>query len=160
MTESSALVRGVTVPTLHLIDGRRVEGGEPIAVHSPADGSLLGHVPNGAETEVAAAVDAARGAFPAWAALGADGRGDLLDRFAAAILDRTNDLADVDAADNGGLAGMARHAMVPRSSQNIKFFSDWARRLHGEVIEGPLVDNVVRYEPAGVAALIVPWNAP
>ena len=32
--------------------------------------------------------------------------------------------------------------------------------MDGEAIAGESVDNHVRYEPAGVAALITPWNAP
>ena len=49
---------------------------------------------------------------------------------------------------------------MPRAAQNIEFFADWAMTLDGHVIESPEVVNHVKYDPAGVAVLITPWNAP
>ncbi len=154
-------VAGVRVPTDHLIGGRRVGSSERLAVHSPIDGTRLGDVPRGGADEVAAAVAAAREAFEGWAALGPDGRGTLLDRLAALILDRVDEIATVETHDNGSLIVGNRRNVIPRGSRNISFFADWARRrLDGHVVEGTSTVDRVRYEPAGVAALIVPWNAP
>src|SRR3546814_9953 len=52
------------------------------------------------------------------------------------------------------------HVGTGRSAQNVKYFADLARTLQHPPIEGPVADNSVRYDPSGVAALIVPWNAP
>lgn len=153
-------IDGVSVPCDHLINGERVGGGELCAVLSPVDGSHLGDIPNGDTATVDAAVAAARHAFPAWAALGPDGRGDILDRFAQAILDRAHDLVMVDTADNGSVRAAMLHVGTGRSAQNIRYFADLARTLQHPPIEGPVADNSVRYDPSGVAALIVPWNAP
>lgn len=154
-------VGGVSVPTEHLIGRRRVGGRERIAVHSPIDGTELGGIPRGGTEEVSAAVAAAREAFPEWAALGPDGRGRLLDRLAELILERKDDIAIVETHDNGSLIVGNRRNVIPRGSRNISFFADWAReRLAGHVIDGTSTVDRVRYEPAGVAALIVPWNAP
>jgi acyl-CoA reductase-like NAD-dependent aldehyde dehydrogenase len=49
---------------------------------------------------------------------------------------------------------------VPRTALNISFFADYARTLGHHVIDHPEADNHVRYDPAGVAALITPWNGP
>ena len=157
--ERRTTIDGVSVPYDHLIDGERV-GGEPYAVRSPVDGSHLGDIPNADAGVVDRAVAAARRAFPAWAGLGPDGRGDILDRFARAIIDRAHDLVMVDTADNGSVRAAMMHVGTGRSAQNIKFFADLARTLHHPSIEGPVADNSVRYDPSGVAALIVPWNAP
>ncbi len=153
-------IDGVSVPCDRLINGERVGGGELYAVLSPVDGSHLGDIPNGDAATVDAAVAAARDAFPAWAALGPDGRGDTLDRFAQAILDRAHDLVMVDTADNGSVRAAMLHMGTGRSAQNIKYFADLARTLQHPPIKGPVADNSVRYDPSGVAALIVPWNAP
>ena len=72
--ERRTTIDGVGVPCDHLIDGERVGGGELYAVHSPVDSSHLGDVPNGDGPAVDAAVAAGRCAFPAWAALGPEGR--------------------------------------------------------------------------------------
>ncbi len=153
-------IDGVSVPCDHLIDGVRVGGGEPYAAYSPVDGSHLGDIPSGDASVVDRAVAAARRAFPAWAALGPDGRGDILDRFAQAILDRSRDLIMVDTADNGSVRAAMLQVGTGRSAHNVKFFADLARTLNHPPIEGPVADNSVRYDPSGVAALIVPWNAP
>jgi 5-carboxymethyl-2-hydroxymuconic-semialdehyde dehydrogenase len=151
----------VTVDRRHWIGGERVGGDGPeLEVLSPIDGSSLGTVAAGGADEVDAAVAAARAAAPAWAGMGAERRGTVLDRFADAILDRRDDLALVETLDNGSLlAGNLKRA-VYRSAENIAFFADQARQLEPEVMEGHVVDNHVRWEPAGVAGLVTPWNAP
>src|SRR4029453_16401703 len=109
--------------------------------------------------ERAAAVAAARRAFPAWAALGPEGRLPILKRFAETVRAQVQRIAAVETADNGSpLAGNIARG-VPRAAHNIDFFADWALKL-GETIESPEVTNRVRFDPAGVAALITPWNAP
>ena len=154
-------IEGVVVPTGHLIGGRRIWNGEQgYVVNSPIDGSVLGEVPLGGAAEADAAVAAAKAAFPAWAALGASGRAAVLDRFADAIVERIDDLQLVDTYDHGAVR-TARHGDdMPRAALNVKFFSDWALTLAHDAIAGPVVDNSVRYDPSGVSALIVPWNAP
>lgn len=153
-------IGGVSVPCGHFIGGRRLGSADAYEVISPIDGSPLGHIPAGGATEAAAAVEAAAAAFPAWAALGPVRRGEILDRVADAIVARMPDFQVVDTYDHGAVgAGRAHHGM-PRAAWNIKFFADWARSLHHDDIVSPDVDNSVRYDPAGVAALIVPWNAP
>jgi acyl-CoA reductase-like NAD-dependent aldehyde dehydrogenase len=155
-------LKGVDVDRRHLIGGERVASasGDEIELFSPIDNSLLGPVAAGGPAEVDAAVAAARAAFPAWAALGPEGRGAILDRFAAGILDNRDRLARVETVDNGSLLAGNVKRVVDRTALNVSFFADHARRLRPEPIAGHAVDNHVRYEPAGVAALVTPWNAP
>lgn len=160
MSGTTAEVAGVTVSLDHWIDGRRVPSARRFADASPIDGTHLGDVAAGGEAEVNQAVAAARRAFPAWAALGPEGRRPILHRFAQEILARADDLAAVETADNGSLLMGNQHRMVPRAAQNISFFADWAMTLLDHRIEHEEVTNNVRYDPAGVAALITPWNAP
>jgi hypothetical protein len=49
---------------------------------------------------------------------------------------------------------------VQRAALNIQFFADRALKLNDEKIDSPEVVNHVRFDPAGVAALITPWNGP
>jgi acyl-CoA reductase-like NAD-dependent aldehyde dehydrogenase len=157
---TSARVAGVEVSTAHWIDGRRVASKRTFAVHSPIDRAHLADVSAGGAAEVDAAVAAARRAFPAWAALGPQARGEILGRFGDGILARAKEIAAVETADNGSLLGGNLARVIPRAVHNIKFFAEWASKLGHERIESPEVTNYVRYDPAGVAALITPWNAP
>jgi aminomuconate-semialdehyde/2-hydroxymuconate-6-semialdehyde dehydrogenase len=106
------------------------------------------------------AVEAARRAFPAWAALGPNGRAPILRRFAEGLQARALDLAAVETLDNGSLLAGNRHRVVPRAALNISYFAEHALTLGGHTIDSPEVTNHVGYDPAGVAALITPWNAP
>jgi len=159
-TKARANVAGVDVSTAHWIDGRRIESARTFEVISPIDCSHIADVSAGGAEEIAAAVSAARRAFPAWAALGPKGRHPILHRFAEAIQRHGKELAAVETTDNGSLLVANTQRMVPRSALNISFFADWALKLNRETIESPEVHNYVRYDPAGVAALITPWNTP
>ena len=153
-------VAGIDVSTAHFIDGKRVESKQKFSVESPIDGAHLAEVSAAGASEIDAAVAAARRAFPSWAALGPEGRLPILKRFAKAILAHTKELAAVETADNGSLLTSNVARMVPRAALNIEFFADYALRLGHETIDSPEVVNHVRFDPAGVAALITPWNAP
>jgi len=153
-------VAGVEVSTGHWIGGERVGSAQTFPVLSPIDGSHLADVAAGGEAEVDAAVAAARRAFPAWAALGPEGRAPILRRFADGLLARAKELAAVETEDNGSLLAGNLHRVVPRAAQNLSFFADHALTLGEHTIDSPEVVNQVRFEPAGVAALVTPWNAP
>jgi acyl-CoA reductase-like NAD-dependent aldehyde dehydrogenase len=158
---SRIVVDDVQVESGHWIGGEPLRrGSRTFEVMSPIDGRVLGEVSAGGPTEIDEAVGAARGAFPRWASLGPEGRGKILDRFAQGILDRKAALSTVETADNGSLLIANLKRVVDRAAHNIAFFSKFARQLKHEAMRGAEVDNRVRHEPAGVAALITPWNAP
>jgi aminomuconate-semialdehyde/2-hydroxymuconate-6-semialdehyde dehydrogenase len=157
-----ANVVDVAVAVDHLIDGNRVPSadGARFADHSPIDGAHLADLAAGGPADVDAAVAAARSAFPGWSALGASGRREILTRLAALVRERTDDLARVETEDNGSLLLGNSKNVINRGAHNLEFFADFALSLAHPVIEGPVCDNHVRYDPAGVAALVTPWNAP
>ncbi len=157
---NTSKIAGVDVSTAHFIDGKRVASRRTFADCSPIDGQHLADVSAGGAEEVEAAVAAARRAFPTWAALGTEGRHRILKKFAQTIRDHAKELAAVETADNGSLLMGNLARVVPRAAQNIEFFADWAQKLGHEQIGSAEVVNHVRFDPAGVAALITPWNAP
>ncbi|MBS0220946.1 MAG: aldehyde dehydrogenase [Proteobacteria bacterium] len=155
-----ATIADVEVSTAHWIGGKRVPSNRTFEDFSPIDGSHLANVSAGGAEEANAAVAAARAAFPAWAALGPQGRLPILKRFAEGIRSRREELAAVETADNGSLLSRNREDMVPRAAHNIEFFAEWAAKRQHKPIESPTVTNHVRYDPSGVAVLITPWNSP
>jgi len=146
----------------HFIDGGRVASTETMAVHSPIDGARLGRVSAAGSDEVEAAVGAAARAFPEWAALGPAGRGRILRRLAALIERDVESLALVETINNGSLLEASRLRVMKRAALNIRFFADLAERLHVAEWETPAskAHNRVAFDPAGVTALVTPWNAP
>ncbi len=160
MSEGRVNVAGVDVSTDHYIDGRRVASKDRFLDRSPVDGSKLADISAGGKNEADAAVAAARKAFPTWAALGPEGRAPILQRFAEGIKARTADLAAVETIDNGSLLTGNQHRVIPRAALNISYFAEHALTLRGHTIDSPEVVNHVHYDPAGVAVLVTPWNAP
>ena len=155
-----ARIAGVDIDTRHWIGGERIASPERFPVFSPIDGEPLAEVSAGSVRDAEAAVRAAREAFPRWAALGPEGRRPTLERLANGILARIDALSAVETRDNGSLLIGNRKNVIARCARNIAFFAEFACRMEGEVIAGDTVDNHVRYDPSGVAALITPWNAP
>jgi len=153
-------VAGVEVSTDHFIDGKRVESKRKFPNCSPINNKHIADVSAAGTDEVDAAVSAARRAFPEWAALGPQGRHPILSRFAKAIQDHAKEIAAVETEDNGSLLIGNVSRMAPRAALNIQFFADRALKLNDEKIDSPEVVNHVRFDPAGVAALITPWNGP
>ncbi len=152
---------GLTVDTRHWIGGQRVASETTFESVSPVDGAVLAEVARGGAREVDAAVDAARAAFPGWRDLGPQGRGEILHRLADLIEQHVEQLAQLETLDNGSLLRSHRRGVMPRVAMNIRFFADWAmQKLSHPVWQTRGHDNVVTWDPSGVAAIITPWNAP
>jgi aminomuconate-semialdehyde/2-hydroxymuconate-6-semialdehyde dehydrogenase len=146
----------------HFIGNRRVGASREMAVHSPIDGAVLGAIAAGDAHHAALAVEAARQAFPAWAALGPSGRAPFLRRLADLIERDVELLALVETTNNGSLFEASRLRVMKRGAHNIRFFADLAETLTPPAwdTEAASAHNRVSYDPAGPTALITPWNAP
>ncbi|MGC7406496.1 aldehyde dehydrogenase family protein [Pandoraea pneumonica] len=160
MSASRFDVAGISVSPDHYIDGRRVASSDTFECVSPIDQTLLGHIASGNLAHVDAAVTSAAQAFPAWAALGAAARQPYLQRFADAIGRRADAFATLESHDAGVLRSRMAHGVVPRAMQNITWFAEHALTLQDRVIETPQARHLVRHDPAGVVAIITPWNSP
>ena len=155
-------VEGVEVDARHWIGGLRVASasGRTFTDVSPVDETVLGEVSAGGEAEVDAAVRAARAAFPAWARLPVGERSGILRRVADGIDARAEELSRVETRDNGSLLRSHRRGVMPRVGNNFRFFADHAVQLRHA--DRGIRDHRERitYDPAGVVAIITPWNAP
>ena len=157
---STITVEGVEVDTRHWINGQRVASAHTFTDVSPIDETPLGEIAAGGEDEVDQAVAAARAAFPAWAALPVAERSAMLRRLADGIDARAEDLARVETRDNGSLLRSHRRGVMPRVGMNFRYFADWAEQLHHEDREIRGHRERISFDPAGVVAIITPWNAP
>ena len=157
---STANVAGVDVDLRHWIGGRRVGSAQAFTDVSPIDEQPIAEVARGGPAEVAAAVAAARDAFPSWAAATPDERARVLNAIADGIEQRVEELAQVETRDNGSLLRSHRRSVMPRVAHNFRFFADWLGRLDGgeQQIRGHR--QQVSWAPSGVTAVITPWNAP
>ncbi|RYF32810.1 MAG: aldehyde dehydrogenase family protein [Comamonadaceae bacterium] len=153
-------IAGIAVSPDHYIDGARVASDETFELQSPIDQRVLGRIGAGSDAHVEQAIAAAQRAFPAWAALGAEGRKPFLDRFADEIGKRADAFCTLESNDAGVLLSRMRHGVVPRAMLNIRWFAEHALTLQDRPIETEQATHIVRHDPAGVVAIITPWNAP
>ncbi len=157
---TTARVAGVDVDTRHWIDGERVASQDTFEDVSPLDGQVIAHVSRAGQAEVDAAVAAAKTAFPAWAALPPTERATILRRVADGVEARIEDLAQVETRDNGSLLRSHRRGVMPRVAMNIRFFADHLLELSHPDFDTRGHRNHVSWDPAGVTAIVTPWNAP
>jgi len=157
---STIVVEGVEVDTRHWIYGQRVASATTFTDISPIDETPLGEVSAGGADEVDQAVAAARAAFPAWAALPVAERSAILRRVADGIDARAEELSRVETRDNGSLLRSHRRGVMPRVGMNFRYFADWAEQMQHEDREIRGHRERITFDPAGVVAIITPWNAP
>jgi aminomuconate-semialdehyde/2-hydroxymuconate-6-semialdehyde dehydrogenase len=155
-----ARVAGVGIDTRHWIGGRRVGSAATFADLSPIDEQPIAEIASGGADEADAAVRAAATAFEHWAATPAAERAAILHAIADEIDRRLEELALVETADNGALLRSHRRSLMPRVAHNFRFFADWLGKLDGGGMEIAGHREQVSWSPAGVTAVITPWNAP
>ena len=141
------------------INGEWVQatGEGEIEVINPATEEIIGSVPVGSQTDVDAAVTAARAAFPTWSATSSEDRIAVLNQLSAAIKENTEELAQTITAEVGTPIGYSRMAMVgtprvvARSYAKILETFEWEKEVR---------NSLIIKEPIGVCAFITPWNFP
>lgn len=136
---------------------------ERVPVHYPATEEPLVAVQEADAAEVDAAVGAARSAFQSgsWRGLAVSERQRLLRRAAALIREHQQELAVLECLCAGLTAAHLAQRQIPRAAQNFAFFADVIGTLAGETFEQEAgYFTTVTRTPAGVAALLAPWNAP
>ncbi len=141
---------------------RRVESDGWMDDLNPSDaGDVIARVPHGSADDARAATTAAAAALPAWRALTGPARGEHLHRWAAAISERAEELAQAMAREVGKPIGESR-GEVGRCIVILRYYAGEAVRSVGDVIPAGL-PGALQYslrEPLGVVALITPWNFP
>lgn len=133
---------------------------------NPVNGSKLCDVSEADATLVNKAVAAARAALSGeWARLSITERCGLLVDIANAIEARFDDFVTAEIADTGKPETQARTIDIPRGAANFRAFAELMKNLGNECYETTTADgsqalNYAVRKPAGVVAVISPWNLP
>lgn len=146
-----------------LIDGqwRNANNGSTKEVRNPANGELIGLIPNVGEVETQEAIDSSKKAFAMWKLRTAEDRANLLKSWFELMVEHQEDLAILMTTEQGKPIAESRGEITYAASY-IQWFAEEARRLYGEVIPSPWGDKriIITREPVGVCAAITPWNFP
>ena len=148
---------------LALGGGSRVAGGGEFSSTDPGKPSrVVAEVVQAGEADAAAAVEAAREAFPAWAARSASERAEVLVAAAAWLRERRPLLAALQVRECAKPWGEA-DGDVCEAIDFLEYYARGAVRLQEDppdLIQAPGERNTMRYVPRGVVAVIAPWNFP
>ena len=153
------------------IDGQWVPSisGKTFEVLNPATEEVVTHVAEGNKEDIDLAVKAARKAFESgpWSSMSSSDRGKLIYKVGDLILDKLNELAELESLDNGKPISVARVADVPMAADIFHYMSGWATKIHGDTISisvpytpGAEYHSYTLREPIGVVGQIIPWNFP
>ncbi len=145
----------------NLIGGKDAAGtGGTFQTRSPVDESLIADVARGTAADIDRAAQAAKAAFPVWAAMSGTARKAILHRIADLIEARAEEIALCECWDTGQAWRFMSKAAL-RGAENFRFFADLAPSARdGRTLHSPDHLNVTSRRPIGPVGVITPWNTP
>jgi aldehyde dehydrogenase (NAD+) len=128
--------------------------GERRKTVNPATEEVLAEVAEADQSDVDAAVTAARRAYDrVWGPMRGADRAKYLYRLARIIQERARELAVLETIDNGKPIRESRDVDIPLVAAHFFYYAGWADKL-GHAGFGP------DPHPIGVAGQVIPWNFP
>jgi betaine-aldehyde dehydrogenase len=160
MTATTGTSTSNTTPVLIGGEAATARSGETIEARNPATGELIGRIPNCGAEDVDRAVTAAQKAFAGWRQLAAPQRARCLYELATAVQGAREELAQLDADDNGTpVSEMEKDVDI--GAAQLRYFAGLALLTEGKTVPTGYdrVNFTVR-EPFGVVGRIIPFNHP
>ncbi|CAN7378484.1 aldehyde dehydrogenase family protein [Pseudomonas umsongensis] len=135
--------------------------GKFLSVENPCFRNELARVGASDEQDVAAAVAAAKAAFPAWRKLAARTRGALLTELGNRITANVEEIARVLAAETGNALRTQSRPETQSAAEVLRYYGGTIAEQKGETLPlGPGLFSYTTREPLGVVGAIIPWNSP
>jgi succinate-semialdehyde dehydrogenase/glutarate-semialdehyde dehydrogenase len=156
MTDYSSLLRNGWY-----CDGQWRTSTQHYQVSNPATGESVAEVASVGSAETNEAIAAAAAALPAWRALPAKARAQILQRWFQLIMENQAALAALMVTEQGKVLSEAQ-GEVAYAASFIEWFAEEAKRAYGQTIPATKTGNqiITFKEPVGVIAAITPWNFP
>jgi gamma-glutamyl-gamma-aminobutyraldehyde dehydrogenase/4-guanidinobutyraldehyde dehydrogenase/NAD-dependent aldehyde dehydrogenase len=130
---------------------------------NPATGKAITQIAECDKEDVDRAVKAARAAFDkgSWSRMAPTARKKVLMKFAALIEKHVTELALLETLDMGKPIRDSSRIDIPLAAQAIGWYAEAIDKLYDEIAPtGPEAVSLIRREPVGVVAAVVPWNFP
>ncbi len=145
-----------------LINGKLVESesGRRFESIDPANEEVLGSVPEGSAKDIAAAVEAAEAAQPAWAALPVPERARYMRKLADALKEQSQRILVTEVIDTGNTIAKMR-GDVQIAYYQLYYYAGLGYEIKGDTIPAtPENLHITVREPYGVVGRIIPFNHP
>ena len=163
--EYEKIAANLQFTTKALIDGKMTDSvsGETFETVNPANGRVTATITSCGAEDVDLAVAAARKAFDSgvWSRMAPADRKSILFNFADLIEQNELELAVMESIDSGKPIFDTLQGDLPETVEYIRYSAEAIDKLYDDVT--PSADGsvgIVRREPIGVCAAILPWNFP
>jgi acyl-CoA reductase-like NAD-dependent aldehyde dehydrogenase len=149
------------------IDGEYVESADVDEIRDPATEEVVATIARGGVEHADAAVVAARTAFESgsWSRMTPADRSAVLVKIADRLGQELDELVDLEIHANGATVRQATGFHIGYAPTHFLYFAElaatyqWERQVTTQAYP-TMSTNIVRREPLGVCAAIVPWNFP
>ncbi|GFO01979.1 succinate-semialdehyde dehydrogenase, mitochondrial [Plakobranchus ocellatus] len=145
------------------VDGKWVaaKSGKTFEVTNPANGKILGMVPDMDRSDAQAAIDVAHRAFQSWKTTMPKDRSVILRKWYELCVKHKKELATLITLEMGKSLAEAEGEIL-YSASFLEWYSEETRRTYGDVVplSSPNKRSMVIRQPIGVAGMITPWNFP
>ncbi len=130
-------------------------------VINPATGEAIAHVPLSTAADVAAAIEGAAAAFPAWRRTPPEDRIQYLFKLKQLLEEHLDELARIITTENGKTLAEAK-GELRRAIENVEVACGIPTMMQGRVLEDVArgIDETMIRQPLGVVAAITPFNFP
>jgi lactaldehyde dehydrogenase / glycolaldehyde dehydrogenase len=159
----SGMAGGSVINGSMFIDGRWISGitSGRTEVENPANEAIIATVPEGAADDALAALEAAKRAQPAWAALPPIERGRLVSALADAVRANADMMARIVVAEQGKPLNQAL-GEIGATETFLRYAAENARRMEGDIVpsDAPNEEIWIRRVPHGVVVGLTAWNYP
>ncbi|WP_156172394.1 aldehyde dehydrogenase family protein [Salinicoccus sediminis] len=147
------------------INGEYVQSqsGKTFDVLNPATEERIAQVSEADESDIDKAVASAREAFDEgeWTKMEPADRSHLIYKFAGLLEEHREELAQLEALDNGKAYQQALEDDVDGTVQHFRYYAGWATKISGKTPNvSPDYVTYTVHEPVGVVGQIIPWNYP
>ena len=151
------------MPELNFIGGewKPARSGATDVILNPATGEAIGTAPASDATDIDDAVEAARAAFPGWAATTPRERSEIMTKVADTIAANIVDLSAIESENVGKPVSIIEFEM-DLTVDNWRFFAAAPRFMEGKAAGEYMAGytSYIRRDPLGVVGGIAPWNYP
>jgi acyl-CoA reductase-like NAD-dependent aldehyde dehydrogenase len=138
------------------------KSGKTVQTRNPADArEVVAQYPASDADDARQAIEAARSAFPQWAAATPVARGRVLSKASLVLEARKGELADLLTREEGKTLAEST-GEVQRAIDIFRFFGGLSYTVGGQTLPHDLPNNLLYTvrQPLGVVGMITPWNFP
>jgi acyl-CoA reductase-like NAD-dependent aldehyde dehydrogenase len=141
-----------------VIDGQRVAGAQTLDVINPATGAVYATCARADAAQLEQAVQAAKRAFPGWAATPIAERRAALSKIADALEKRTDEFARIITSEQGKILSASVEEVMGACAM-LRILG--ALEIEETIVKDDENERVIEHRtPLGVVAAITPWNVP